>query len=156
MEDDIDMENKQISYGRLLNSHDFQNSTFIPNIVRKSLKLTSPYYLFIYIPADEIIKISIFPVENATIKKLLLRLKEFSPDLVKGISRVLKNFDLGDGTIHTTGLCFESVNCFYETYLDLTNIEKRNISIEEIRQEFLKVPRVDSVEIIDIPVEPFN
>ena len=156
MEGDIENEvSKQISYGRLLSDHDFKSSAFIPENVRSGLKL-SAYYLFIYIPADEIIKISIFPVRNATIKKLLLRLKEFSPDLVKGISGVLKNFDLGDGTIHTTGLCFESVNCFYETYLDLTNIEKRNISIEEIRQEFLKVPRVDSVEIIDIPVEPFK
>ena len=156
MEDHIDIESKQISYGRLLKAQDFQASSFIPENVRKSLKSTSPFYLFIYIPADEIIKISIFPVPNPTIKKLLLRLKEFSPDLVKGISGVLKNFDLGDGTIHTTGLCFESINCFYETYLDLTNIERRNISIDEIRQEFLKVPRVDSVEIIDIPVEPFE
>ena len=154
MDEDGDC-SKQISYGRLLQAQDFKTSTFIPENVRNSLKL-SPFYLFIYIPADEIVKISIFPVENATIKKLLLRLKEFSPDLVKGISGVLKNFNLGDGTIHTTGLCFENINCFYETYLDLTNIEKRNISLEEIRQEFLKVPRVDSVDIIDIPVETFG
>ncbi|MCK5346803.1 MAG: hypothetical protein KAR20_25520 [Candidatus Heimdallarchaeota archaeon] len=153
MEGDIET-SKQISYGRLLNSHDFSNSTFIPDQVRSGLK-SSAYYLFIYIPADEIIKVSIFPVQNPTIKKLLLRLKEFSPDLVKGISGVLKDFNLGDGTIHTTGLCFEAINCFYETYLDLANIEKRNISLEEIRQEFLRVPRVDSVEIIDVPVETF-
>lgn len=142
-------EKKQISFGRLVKKADFQNSSFVPDEVRKTLKDTD-FYLFIYIPSDEIIKLSIFPCGNVNIQKILIRLKEFSPELVKGISDVLKNFELGDSTIHTTGLCFSGINCFYETYLDSTKMKDKNISIEEIKKEFLAVPRVVEVHIVDV------
>ncbi len=146
----MDIEDKkQISFGKLISEEKFTSSHFIPEKIQDHLK-KAPYYLFIYIPADDIIKISVFPCKNATIKKILIRLKEFSPDLVKGISDVLKNFNLGDGTIHTTGLCFESINCFYETYLDTANIKNHEVSLAKIKDEFLKVPRVEEVSIIDI------
>lgn len=140
---------KQISFGKLIPKAKFESSGFIPERVQSQIKAT-PFYLMIYIPADDIIKISVFPCENSSIQKILIRLKEFSPDLVKGISDVLKNFNLGDGTIHTTGLCFEAINCFYETYIDTNVIKNRNITIEKIREEFLKVPRVEEVIIVDI------
>jgi len=144
-------EKKQISYGKLITQAHFQGTKCIPDHVKGTLKDT-PYYLFIYIPSDDIIKISVFPCQHSSIKKILIRLKEFSPDLIKGISEVLKNFNLGDGTIHTTGLCFESINCFYETYIDVENVKNRNISLETIREHFLQVPRVHEVQIIDIEV----
>lgn len=145
-------EKKQISFGKLITKAKFESSGFIPDKVQSHIKST-PYYLMIYIPADDIIKISVFPCENSSIQKILIRLKEFSPDLVKGISDVLKNFNIGDGTIHTTGLCFESINCFYETYLDSTLIKTRKVTTERIREEFLKVPRVEEVTIINIEPE---
>ncbi len=145
-------EKKQISFGKLVPKAKFETSGFIPEKLHTLIKST-PYYLMIYIPADDILKISVFPCENSSIQKILIRLKEFSPDLVKGISDVLKNFNLGDGTIHTTGLCFEAINCFYETYIDSTIINKRNISIEKIREEFMKVPRVEEVIIVNIQPE---
>ncbi len=80
----------------------------------------------------------------------MIRLKEFSPDLVKGISDVLKNFNLGDATIHTTGLCFSGINCFYETYIDAESIKTKNIALDTIKEDFMKVPRVEKVEIVDV------
>ncbi len=148
MEQDENQEKKQISYGKLMEKKEFDENTFIPNSVKK-IK-TTPYYLFIFIPADDLIKLSIFPCQNNDVKKILIRLKEFSPDLVKGISDVLKKFNLDIGTIHTTGLCFEAINCFYETYIDAATLRKENISIEKVREEFLKVQRVKEVKIIDI------
>jgi hypothetical protein len=142
-------EKKEISIGRLIPKAKFESSGFIPVKVQARIK-SSNFYLLIYIPSDDIIKISVFPCSNPSIKKILIRLKEFSPDLVKGISDVLKNFNLGDGTVHTTGLCFQQQDCFYETYLDSSNFKDRQLSLEEIRQEFLKVPRVEDVEIYDI------
>lgn len=149
MEQDENQEKKQISYGKLMEKKDFDENTFIPNRVREKIKST-PYYLFIFIPADDLIKLSIFPCQNNDVKKILIRLKEFSPDLVKGISDVLKKFNLDIGTIHTTGLCFEAINCFYETYIDAATLRKENISIEKVRDEFLKVQRVKEVKIINI------
>ena len=144
-------ERKQISYGVLVSRADFEKNPFIPEKVKKALK-ESPYYLNIFIPSDEILKVSLFPVKNRDIKKVLIRLKEFSPELVKGISEVLKNFNLGQSTIHTTGLCFESINCFYETYIDGTSFTQKNLSWDKIVDEFNKVPRVEEVKIIDITV----
>lgn len=145
-------EKKQISYGKLMQKKEFDENAFIPNNVREKLK-SSPYYLFIFIPAEDLIKLSIFPCKNNDVKKILIRLKEFSPDLVKGISDVLKKFNLDIGTIHTTGLCFEAINCFYETYVDATTLREKNISIEKVRDEFLNVQRVKEVKILDISAE---
>jgi hypothetical protein len=143
---------RQISYGHLIAAEDFDKSPFIPLEVKKNLK-KGKTYLFIYIPGEEILKLSIFPCENATIKKILIRLKEFSPDLVKGISDVLKNFNLGDSTIHTTGLCFSGVNCFYETYIDSTKITTMDLSLDKIKENFLKVPRVENVQIENVELK---
>ena len=142
-------EKKQISYGKLIQKKNFDANTFIPNSVREKIK-SAPYYLFIFIPAEDLIKLSCFPCQNNDVKKILIRLKEFSPDLVKGISDVLKKFNLDIGTIHTTGLCFEAINCFYETYIDAATLREKNISIEKVRDEFLKVQRVKEVKIINI------
>lgn len=147
----MEQDKKQISYGKLMQKKDFDENTFIPNSVREKL-ISTPYYLFIFIPANDLIKLSIFPCENNDVKKILIRLKEFSPDLVKGISDVLKKYNLDIGTIHTTGLCFEAINCFYETYINAATLRKENISIEEVRDEFLKVQRVKDVKIINIGV----
>jgi hypothetical protein len=147
----MEAERKEISFGYLISKEDFNKSTLVPPDGKKRLK-PGQYYLFIFIPGEEILKLSIFPCENKTIKKVLIRLKEFSPDLVKGISDVLKTFNLGDSTIHTTGLCFSGVNCFYETYLDSTKMNEHKYSIEEIKDSFKKVARVEDVKILDVQI----
>ena len=144
-------ERQQISYGKLIPRNKYMESPFIPDQIRSHLA-ENPYYLYIYVPADEIIKVSIFACKTANIKKILIRLKEFAPELVKGISSVLKNFNLGAGTIHTTGLCFESTKCYYETYVDATVMEQKNLSLEQIREEFLAVNRVEEVIIKEITI----
>ena len=147
------MENRQqISYGKLISREKYEQSSFFPDEIRDHLPNT-PYYLFIYVPADKIVKVSIFACENKNIKKILISLKEFAPELVKGISTVLKNFDLGKGTIHTTGLCFESSSCYYETYVNAAQLEENNVSFDTIKEEFLKVDRIKDVRILDIPIE---
>lgn len=141
-------EKKQISYGKLIDQNGYKQTSSIPENVKEKIAQT-PYYLFIYIPSDEILKISVFPIKSAQIKKILIRLKEFSPDLVKGISEIMKKFNLGNSTIHTTGLCFENINCYYETYVSAEDLD---ISLEKLKEEFLKVPRVEEVKIISIEV----
>ncbi len=143
---------KQISYGYLISKADFDKTNLIPPEGKKILK-KGTCYLFIFIPGEELLKLSVFPCENTTIKKILIRLKEFSPDLVKGITDVLKNFKLGDSAIHTTGLCFSGVNCFYETYMDATKMTNHDISIDDIEEDFRKIPRVEEVEIQDVPMK---
>lgn len=144
-------ERQQISFGKLITRENYITSPFIPGQIRSHLADT-PYYLYIFVPADEIIKVSIFACKSGNIKKILIRLKEFAPELVKGISTVLKNFKLSEGTIHTTGLCFESTRCFYETYVDATVMKEKNLSLDKIREEFSKVNRVEEVIIKDITI----
>jgi len=147
----MEAERKEISFGYLISKADFEQSSLIPVEGKKRLK-AGQYHLFIFIPGEEILKLSVFPCENKTIKKVLIRLKEFSPDLVKGISDVLKNFNLGDSTIHTTGLCFSGINCFYETYLDSTKMNEQKFTIDEIKDSFMKVNRVEEVKIVDVEI----
>lgn len=145
-------EKKQISYGRLIGKDDFAATSVIPDKVKQNLKKSGDYYLWIFIPGEDIIKLSVYPCPSASIKKILIRLKEFSPDLVKGISEVLKNFHLGEATIHTTGLCFSGQNCFYETYIDISQLVAQELSLEKIKEDFKNVHKVESVDLIDIPI----
>jgi hypothetical protein len=146
------IERKQISFGNLIARTDFEKSPMIPDDV-KSILRKGEYYLFIFIPEEKNLKLNVFPVENQKIKKILIRLKEFSPDLVKGISDVLRSFNLGDSTVHTTGLCFSGVKCFYETYVDASKAEQSKISLDNIKAEFVKIPRVEEVELLNIEVK---
>jgi len=72
---------------------------------------------------------------------------------VKGISSVLKSLNLSKDILHTTGLCYEMENCFYETYLvaDAFNDESRGITIDSIKENFKAVAKVINVIIEDIP-----
>ena len=86
------LEKKQISFGKLITKADFESTTVIPGDVKAGLKKEGDFYLWIFIPGEDIVKLSIYPCPSSSIRKILIRLKEFSPDLVKGISEVLKNF----------------------------------------------------------------
>ena len=143
---------QQISFGKLVSRAEYEQSKFFPEEIRSHLPKT-PYYLHIFVPAENIVKVSIFACSNKDIKKILISLKEFAPELVKGISTVLKEFDLSKGTIHTTGLCFESTKCYYETYVDASKLAKNNVSFGKIKKEFLKVDRINEVQILDIELE---
>ena len=75
---------KQISYGYLISKADFDKTNLIPPEGKKILK-KGTCYLFIFIPGKELLKLSVFPCENTTIKKILIRLKEFSPISLRGL-----------------------------------------------------------------------
>ncbi|HEY0090390.1 MAG TPA: hypothetical protein VGB37_16190, partial [Candidatus Lokiarchaeia archaeon] len=81
-------------------------------------------------------------------KKILIKLTEFSPDLVKGISGVLRELDLSKDILHTTGLCYEMEKCFYETYIIGENLDSDKI--KTIEQKFLNISKVIDVTIEDI------
>ena len=80
-----------------------------------------------------------------------MKLKEFSPDLVKGISNVLNELNLSKQILHTTGLCYEMDTCFYETYLIGEPIDSGVLTVDNIKEKFMNVTNVISVLIEDIP-----
>ncbi|MFX1257927.1 MAG: hypothetical protein ACFFAN_08715, partial [Promethearchaeota archaeon] len=112
---DENQKNK-ISIGMIITNDELNSNPIFPLEITKEL-LEAPYYLLIFISREDIVKISCFPTKTNNIKKILIKLKEFSPDLVKGISNVLKELALTKDILHTTGLCYEMENCYYETYL---------------------------------------
>ena len=142
-------EKNKISNGLIISRDDLVKSPIFPKEIKDEIKDTS-HYLLIYISREEVVKVSCFPTDTKNIKKILIKLKEFSPDLVKGISGVLKELDLSKDILHTTGLCYEMENCFYETYLVGDNLNSDD-SIEKIKNEFIAVAKVISVIIEDIP-----
>ena len=140
----------KISIGLLINKEDL-NSTLFPEEVKNEI-MDSPYYLLIFISREDVIKISCFPSKTNTIKKILIKLLEFSPDLVKGISNVLNELNLSKDILHTTGICYELENCFYETYLIGDSLIMGNITIDGIKQKFMSIEKVVNVIVEDIPV----
>ncbi len=140
-----------LSVGKIVNKEHFLKCDLIPQEVKEIIGKKGEYFLLIFVPREDIVKASFFPCKDAHIEKILIKLSEFSPELVKGISEVLKELKLAEHILHTTGLCFSSEACFYESYLHLSPDE--NIAIGTVKDAFSQVPKVLDVVIEPIPVE---
>ena len=140
----------KISLGLIITKEDLK-STIFPDEVKNEI-IESPYYLLIFISREDVIKISCFPTNTNLIKKVLIKLEEFSPEIVKGISEVLSKLNLSKDILHTTGICYELEKCFYETYIIGDSLESGNINTDTIKNEFLMIKRVNDVTIEDIPI----
>lgn len=145
----IKLKNK-ISIGKILSKDDF-NATIFPEEVKNEIN-DAPYYLLIFISREDSIKISCFPTQTQDIKKILIKLTEFTPDLVKGISKVLNKLNLSKDILHTTGICYELENCFYETYLLGNSLDSGETSINAIKEKFLAIDKIVNIVIEDIPI----
>ena len=142
-------ERPQISVGKLINRENLMNNSLIHDHAKAKLK-KSDFYLVILVPGEEILKLNIFAAKNSKITKVLVELAEFTPQTVEGIGDVLTNFELCDSIIHTTGLCFSGSNCFYESYMDMNLLDRKDFSIDKLKDSFLKIENVRSVNFIAI------
>ena len=145
---DNSTQKNKISLGLIITKDNLNNSIF-PREVLKEISDT-PYYLLIFISREDVVKISCFPTKTSNIKKVLIKLTEFSPDLVKGISTVLRELDLSKYILHTTGLCYEMEKCFYETYIIGESLDPAKI--ETIKEKFNAIMKVIEVNIEEIPI----
>ncbi len=150
METDNSAQKNKISIGLIITNSELNNNPIFPTEIKEEI-LDSPYYLLIFISREDVVKISCFPTKNKNIKKILVKLKEFSPDLVKGISNVLNDLNLSKEILHTTGLCYEMEKCFYETYLIGDMLDTGELTVDNIKDKFMSVANVISVMIEDIP-----
>jgi hypothetical protein len=150
METENSTQKNKISIGLIITNKELNNNSIFPSEIKEEI-LDSPYYLLIFISREDVVKISCFPTKNKNIKKILVKLKEFSPDLVKGISNVLNELNLSNEILHTTGLCYEMEKCFYETYLIGDMIDEGQLTIDIIKEKFMSVANVLNVLIEEIP-----
>ncbi|MFX0081626.1 MAG: hypothetical protein ACFE94_07730 [Candidatus Hodarchaeota archaeon] len=150
METNNTVQKNKISVGLILTNNELNSNPIFPTEIKEEI-LDSPHYLLIFISREDVVKISCFPTQKKNIKKILIKLKEFSPDLVKGISNVLNDLNLSKEILHTTGLCYEMEKCFYETYLTADIIDSGELSVDNIQNKFMSVANVLNVHIEDIP-----
>ncbi|MBY8985163.1 MAG: hypothetical protein KGD65_08860 [Candidatus Lokiarchaeota archaeon] len=150
METDNRAQKNKISVGQIITNNELVNNPIFPSEIKEEI-MDSPYYLLIFISREDVVKISCFPTKNKNIKKILIKLKEFSPDLVKGISNVLNELNLSKEILHTTGLCYEMEKCFYETYLVGDIIDSGELTVDNIHEKFMAVANVLSVHIEGVP-----
>ena len=151
MQNDKIEEKNKISIGMIITNDELNKNPIFPSEIREEI-LSAPYYLLIFISREDVVKISCFPTKQNNIKKILIKLKEFSPDLVKGISNVLNDLHLSKDILHTTGLCYEMEKCFYETYIMGDTIDTGNLTVDIIKEKFMSVTKVVNVIIEDIPL----
>ncbi len=150
IENTEESQKNKISVGLILSNDDLKSNPIFPKEVINELVDTA-YYLFIFISREDGIKISCFPTKTNNIKKILIKLKEFSNDLVQGIADILKKLNLNKEILHTTGVCYEMENCFYETYLIGDNMSLIDSSTESIKEKFMSIVNIINVSIEDIP-----
>ena len=150
METDNGAQKNKISVGQIITNNELDNNPIFPSEIKEEI-LDSPYYLLIFISREDVVKISCFPTKKKNIKKILIKLREFSPDLVKGISNVLNELNLSKEILHTTGLCYEMERCYYETYLIGDVVESGELSVDNIKEKFMAVANVIDVQIEAVP-----
>jgi len=150
LKNNMGKQKNKISTGLII-TKDELNSTIFPEEVKNEI-IESPYYLLIFIARDDVIKISCFPTKTNVIKKILIKLVEFSPDLVKGISNILNELNLSKDILHTTGICYELENCFYETYLVGDNLDTKDVTADTVKEKFMSISKVVNVIIENISV----
>lgn len=143
--------NSPLSIGKLISGDKFKADALIPAEVKDKIGARGTFFLLIFVPREDVVKISIFPCKSAKIKKILIQLQEFSPELVKGISKVLNDLELTEYIMHTTGLCFSAESCYYETYLDTTDIPEDKLV--GVKDDFMKVANVIGVDVSAVPME---
>ena len=139
------LKNKKISHGRIISKDKFEELSFFPESVKESIEKKA-FFLLIFIPGAKQIKVNVFPV-NENIKKILIRLKNFSPSTVKSISEAFKSLNLGN-LIHTTGICFSDKGCYYESYVDVGKLSDEDL--EKSKNTFMNIETVNEVEFIKI------
>ncbi|MBD3195409.1 MAG: hypothetical protein GF317_10160 [Candidatus Lokiarchaeota archaeon] len=148
METENENQKNKISVGLIITKDELFENKIVPNEIKDEIA-EAPHYLLIFISREDVVKISCFPTETSDIKKILIKLEEFSPNLVKGISNILKELNLSKDILHTTGLCYQLQDCFYESYLIGDNIVHDRF--ENIKQSFMAIEKINNVKIEDVP-----
>lgn len=146
---DSEKKKNKISESEIISRKELENNCVFPDEVRNELG-DAPFYLLIFIPRSDLVKINCFPVQDNKIIKLLISLEEFSPNLVKGISNILTDVLSSEDILHTTGLCFEQKNCYYETYIKAKTLD--NDIKKKVKDDFLALNKVTSVKFEDVKV----
>ena len=78
--------------------------------------LDYPYFLIIQSTAASCTRLTLYPVNNDKILKLIISGSEVSDKGVEALSNILRNFEI----IHTSGLLIKKQQLNYECYLNLT------------------------------------
>ena len=142
MNSEKDTPKNKISNGLIIDNEQLHSNVIFSNEIKDEV-MDAPFYLLIFISREDVVKISCFPTKTNSIKKILIKLEEFSPNLVKGISSVLRELNLSKEVLHTTGLCYELSDCYYETYVNGDDLDTEDI--EEIKRAFLSIEKVNAV-----------
>jgi len=147
MTSEKDRPKNKISIGLIIDKEQLHSNMIFSNEIKDEV-MDAPFYLLIFISREDVVKISCFPTKTNSIKKILIKLEEFSPNLVKGISSVLRELNLSKEVLHTTGLCYELSDCYYETYVNGDDLDTEDI--EEIKRAFLSIEKVNAVIFEDV------
>ena len=147
VEEKDEIKKKKISTGLIIDNSELKTNKIFPDEIRNEV-FDAPFYLLIFISREEVLKINCFPTKTNNVKKILIKLEEFSPNLVNGISDVLKELDLRKYVLHITGLCYEVKDCYYEAFIVGDELAQQDVA--EVKRRFLEIEKVVDVIFEDI------
>jgi len=149
MNSDNEVERNKISVSLIIDHRELMNNNVFPDEIKDDV-IQTPYYLLIFIPRKDVIKINCFPISNKHVRKILIKIEEFSPDMVKGISKIFKELNLSKNIIHTTGICFELGECYYESFVKAEILDSE--TLKRIKKDFMLLKKVIEVRFEDVSV----
>ncbi len=97
--------------------------------------------ILILAPSNKIIRL--IPTASNEVIKVKINIGKLSPDFLRQMGSIF--IRLGIKTLYSTGLCFTQDSCVYEGYID--SIELENVTKDEIKEEFIGIEGVSSVDI---------
>lgn len=118
----------------------------IPNEILENFSERN--FLVVIAPRSNIIKINVFPTDSKSIVKVLIKLREFSPYIVKKIASIIRRLSLPN--LFTSGMCVEENRCIYEAYIDKSKLD---VSLDDLRASFEEIGDIQAVEITELNLE---
>lgn len=108
----------------------------------------APYFLLVSVNGKRFVKMSIYPLREDVVIKLIIEGEAITEAVLETISKFGTQMDI----VHSSGLTFTNNHMIYEMYVAKT---KTTQQFEEIRQDMMALPTVDNVSLEEItPTHP--
>ena len=99
--------------------------------------------LVVFSPKTSVIKI--LPTRSSDVVKIGIDIGKLGPNFLRHMGSLFAKWDFK--TLYSTGLCFTQESCVYEGYIDSSDIERNDLTVESIIGDIESIDGVKGVRI---------
>ncbi len=113
---------KNLTEGNIFDRNDILNVRLNGYIIEDEKLINSKYILVIKSKTPECLRLTIYPIANDRITKIIIKEEDISKAQIDALVDILKDFNI----LHTSGLTSRGSKLIFECYLDYYEIFETN------------------------------